>query len=130
MTDTPRHIYAAQPEVNPSGADWSSRGQRTDRPDLASTERGRADRDAAEVSMPVITDRDAAALYDVRCELERARALYPPFPSLASAVVEIQHRTKTLGDKLVNAFGQMDDEVKRKLIQTAAMCVRALTENG
>ena len=80
--------------------------------------------------MPFITERDAVALYDVRCELERARGLYPPFRSLASAVVEIQHRTDALGERMCAANGQMDYEVKRKLVQTMAMCLRALTENG
>ena len=100
-TDEPRHIYAAQPEVTRS-----------------------------EVDFPVISEADVEALYDIRRELERARGLYPPFPSLASAVVEIQHRTHALGERLCASCGQMDAEVKRKLEQTAAMCLRALTENG
>jgi len=80
--------------------------------------------------MLFISAQDATAIHDIRCELERARGLYPPFRSLASAVIEIQHRTDTLGLRLVASCGQMDAEVRRKLLQTAAMCIRALTENG
>lgn len=130
MHHLPRNIYAAQPEVYPSVSDWSSRGQRTDSADLASTERGRADLDGAEVSMPVIFERDADALYDIRCELEMARAKHPPFRSLASAVVEIHRRADAVGSELVSSCGTMSLGVKRKLKQTAAMCVRALTENA
>jgi hypothetical protein len=83
-----------------------------------------------EVSLPVVSEKDWSAIFDVRCELERARELYPPFPSLASAVVEIQHRTNALGGRLCAANGALDAEVRRKLVQTAAMCVRVLTENG
>ena len=83
-----------------------------------------------EASMLFISAQDATAIHDIRCELERARGLYPPFRSLASAVIEIQHRTDTLGLRLVASCGQMDAEVRRKLLQTAAMCIRALTENG
>jgi len=76
------------------------------------------------------TVRDARIIREIVRALDEARLKHPPFPSLASAVVEIQRRVRTMGERLCEGCGTMTAEVRRKLIQTAAMCLRALAENG
>ena len=82
-----------------------------------------------EVSMLIISVKDAEAIFDIRCELERARNLYPLFPNLYAAKDEIFSRMRQLSVRLTESNGEMDAEVKRKLVQTAVMCLRALGEN-
>ena len=76
------------------------------------------------------TVRDAGIVREIVRELDEARMKHPPFRSLASAVLEIQRRTDMLGKRLCEGHGAMTPEVRRKMLQTAAMCLRAMTENG
>lgn len=83
-----------------------------------------------ETGVSFCTVRDARIIREIVRALDEARLKHPPFPSLASAVVEIQRRVRTMGERLCEGCGTMTAEVRRKLIQTAAMCLRALAENG
>jgi len=93
-------------------------------------ETGEYHNELLDAGVSFFTVRDAGIIREIVRALDEARLKHPRFPSLAAAVVEIQRRAKTLGKRLCEGHGQMTPEVRRKLVQTAAICLRTLAENG
>lgn len=85
--------------------------------------------EVTETSFLCITEKDAGAIYDIRCELDRARACYPPFPNLYAVKDEIFNRARKLSSDITINSGMVDDKVRYGLVQIAVLCLRALTEN-